>query len=69
VADAGLHQDLVVAELGRLDRQAHAVLEAHEDGVEVGDVLLLGDLAGRAEAGIGPGGDARRGRGGDGLSS
>ena len=37
---AGAHrdQDLVLVELGRLHRQAHAVGEAHEGGVEIGDV-------------------------------
>ncbi len=55
MADARLDQDLIGAEPGRLDGQADAVLEAHENRVQVGDVLLFGDLADGAEVEIGPG--------------
>ena len=54
-ADVHSDQDFVVLEPGRLHRQAHAVLEADEGGVEIDGVLGLNDLARRAEALIGPG--------------
>ena len=66
VSDVDPDQHFVVAELGGLHGQAHAVVEARENGVEVGDILGLDDLAGRAEACIGPDDLVRRGRRGDG---
>ncbi len=55
MADADADHDLVVAELGRLDRQPHAVGETHQGDAEIGDGLLLGHLAGRAEVLVRPG--------------
>ncbi len=55
VAKAHPDQHLVVAELGRLDVQPHAVLEAHLGDAEVGDLLPLGDFSWRPEFGVGPG--------------
>jgi hypothetical protein len=67
VADAHRDQDLLVGEGGRLDRQPHAVGEAHQGGAQVGDLALAGGLGRGPEAGVGPldvGGDHRSGDGG-----
>ncbi len=52
--EAHPHHHLVVAELGRLDRQANAVVEADQGGAEVVDGTAVHHLAGQAEVGVRP---------------
>ncbi len=48
-------QHLIVAEMGRLDRETHPVGEGDHGDAEIGQLAALHHLSGRTEIGVGPG--------------